>query len=378
LAEGGIYLASNKNGTSADGRYAGENSGGGTVKAPFTRIRGKGWYDISNNAKWIETPMNRDSRGALDPMRGKGQPPPPVGLPNREVQGGVIAGSNDPNNPTILPPGNYYATATNGAGVRYATGNPIQVSGHVRFSNEGSGFGDFVFFGGFANQSGGTNVTFDPGRYIFAGVKPKSNGDPNPLFDISTNMSLLDPNYDNTSSAGEIFVFTDTNYRGQGRSLEIPALVAPIASQLKQGNAGFQSGASASVVTQLHGLNYQSPQLPSELKKFSNVLAWQDQANSTVLYDQSGNYVNCGSYICANTSLASNKSPELFLQGSPNARMFGTIYQPRGSWTTVQGGGIYKVPVQLIAGSLKVQGGASFNMEKMPIPVTIRTVALVE
>jgi hypothetical protein len=91
------------------------------------------------------------------------------------------------------------------------------------------------------------------------------------------------------------------------------------------------------VVTQLHGLNYQSPQVPAGLKTFANVLAWQDQANSIVKYDESGNYVNCGTYICSNTSLASQKSPELFLQGSPNARMFGTIYQPRGSWTTVPG-----------------------------------------
>jgi hypothetical protein len=41
-------------------------------------------------------------------------------------------------------------------------------------------------------------------------------------------------------------------------------------------------------------------------------------------------------------------------------------------------GGGYKVPVQLIAGSLKVQGSASFQMEKLPIPATMRTVALVE
>jgi hypothetical protein len=308
-------------------------------------------------------------------MRGKGQPPPPTGLSNHPVPGGTIVGSNDPNNPTILPPGNYYAT--NSAGTA-ATGNPITVSGYVKFSNQGTGFGDFVIFGGFTNQGGGAVATFDPGRYIFAGVRPKNNGDPNALFNVAANMSLIDPGYDNTTSAGEIFVFTDANYRAQGRSLEIPALVAPIASQLKQGNAGFQTGSNSSVVTQLHGLNYNSPNLPAELKKFANVLTWQDQANSVVKYDEYGNFVNCDSYICPNTTLSSNKSPEMFLQGSPNARMYGTIYQPRGSWTTVQGGGTYKVPVQLIAGSLRVQGNASFMMEKLPIPVTVRTEALVE
>jgi hypothetical protein len=378
LAEGGIYLASNKHGTSEDGRYAGENTGGGTIRAPFTRIRGSGWYKASNNAEWIETPANRDSRAALDPMRGKGQPAPPTGLPNREVPGGLIAGSNDPNNPTILLPGNYYATATGANGTKYATGAPIRVSGNIQFSNEGTGFGEFVFFGGFSNQSGGTKVIFDPGRYIFAGARPKNNGDPSPLFNVAANMSLTDPNYDNTSSAGELFVFTDSQYKGQGQTLQIPELVQPIASELRHGNAGFQTGNNANVVTQLRGLNANSPNLPLELKKFGQVLVWQDQKNSVVKYDESGHYVNCGSDTCRNTDLASPKSPELFLQGSPNARMFGVIYQPRGSWTTVQGGGMYKVPVQLIAGALKIQGSASFQMEKTPIPVMVRTVALVE
>ncbi len=378
LADGGIFLASNKHGATADGRYAGENSGGGTIKAPFTRIRGQGWFSLSNNAKWIETPTNHDNRAALDPMRGKGQPPPPTGLPNREVPGGTIVGSSDPNNPTILRPGNYYATATDNKGVTYATGQPITFSGHIKFSNEGTGWGDWVIFGGFANQSAGTVASFDAGRYFFVGAKPKNNGDPNPLFSVASNMTMNDPNYDNASSAGELFVFTDPNYRGQGRGIEIPPLVANIKDQLKQGNAGFQSGSNSQVSLTLHGLNRNSPNLPAELRKFGEILMWQDQANSVVKYTENGYYTDCGGYICPNNALANNKSPELYLQGSPNSRMFGTIYQPRGAWTAVQGGGTYKVPVQLIAGALKVQGSAAFSMEKTPIPVRTRTVALVE
>lgn len=377
LADGGIFLASNKHGNTIDGRYAGENSGGGTVKAPFTRIRGQGWYTTSNNAKWIETPTNRDNRAALDPMRGKGQPPPPTGLTDRPVPGGLVQGSSDPNNPTILPPGNYFATAEKN-GVPYATGEPIRFTGYVKFSNQGTGWGDWVVFGGFANQSAGTTVTFDSGRYFFAGVKPKNNGDPNPLFSIGSNMTLNDPNYDDTSSAGELLVFTDLNYRGQGRGIEVPALVAPIASSLKHGNAGFQAGSTAQAGITLHGLNRESPNLPAELRKFGQTLMWQDQANSVVRYDENGFYTDCGGYICPNTALASKLSPQLYLQGSPTSRMFGTIYQPRGAWTTVQGGGTYKVPIQLIAGALKVQGNAAFSMEKTPIPVIMRMVALVE
>ena len=248
----------------------------------------------------------------------------------------------------------------------------------MKFSNDNTGWGEWVIFGGFVNQSAGTVASFDSGRYFFAGAKPKNNGDPSPLFSVASNMTLMDPNYDNTSSAGELFVFTDTNYRGQGRAIEIPALVAPIASDLKQGNAGFQAGANAAVSMTLHGLNRNSANLPSELRKFGEVLMWQDQANSVVRYTDTGYYTDCGGYICPNNALVSNKSPELYLQGSPNSRMFGTIYQPRGAWTQVQGGGTYKVPVQLIAGALKVQGGAAFSMEKTPIPVRTRTVTLVE
>lgn len=378
LADGGIFLASNKHGADADGRFAGENTGNGTVKAPFTRIRGQGWYTVSGSAQWIETPTNRDNRAALDPMRGKGQPPPPTGLPNREIPGGVINGSSDPNNPTLLPPGNYYATAVDNKGVTYATGEPIRFNGHVKFDNGGAGWGDWVIFGGLVNSSGGAKLMFDSGRYFFAGVKPKNNGDPNPLFAIASNSSLMDPNYDNASSAGELLVFTDTNYRGQGQSIEIPNLVKPIASQLQHGNAGFQSGANANVEITLHGLNRDSASLPADLQKFANILMWQDQANSVVRYTENGYYTDCGGYICPNDTLASNKSPELYLQGSPTSRMYGTIYQPRGAWTTVQGGGTYKVPIQLIAGALKVQGNAAFSMEKTPIPVMMRMVALVE
>ena len=104
LAEGGIFLASNKHGVTPDGRFAGENTGGGTIKAPFTRIRGQGWYTTSNNAQWIETPTNRDNRAALDPMRGKGQPPHrPPAFPTTKSRAGRFRAATTPITPCSFP-----------------------------------------------------------------------------------------------------------------------------------------------------------------------------------------------------------------------------------------------------------------------------------
>jgi hypothetical protein len=54
------------------------------------------------------------------------------------------------------------------------------------------------------------------------------------------------------------------------------------------------------------------------------------------------------------------------------------VYQPRGAWTTIQGGGDYQVPVQLIAGAMRVQGNSNFSMVQPVTPVQRRMVALVE
>jgi Flp pilus assembly protein TadG len=380
-ADGGIYMASQQHGATAANRYAGENTGGGTVRAPFTYIRGNGSHMVSGSSTWVQTPQNRSGDSQfLDPMRGKGQPRPPTGLANHAIIGGVIQGSSDPANPAILPPGNYYAAAWNN-GQLYATGNPLDVNGYAQFGTGAAGFSEFVIYGGVNIQQPNTNVTFAPGMYVFAGVRPQANGAPNPVFALSSNASLQDltPGFGQSTDAGELFVFTDTNYVGQGQALEIPPLVAPIASQLKQGTAGFKTGNSPGLQINLHGINRNHAALRPDLTEFSPVIIWQDQANSVVKYTADGHIDrSCGQDGCPNAALASNQSPEMYLQGAVNVHLYGTVYQPRGAWTSIAAGGNYQVPVQVIAGAFRVQGTASFDMAQVPSPLTRRTAALIE
>jgi Flp pilus assembly protein TadG len=380
-ADGGIMMASQLNGTSATVRYAGENTGGGSVRAPATFIRGNGGYSVSNNGSWTATPQNlADENAFRDPMRGKGQPAPPTGLIDVPITGGQITGSADPQSPLILTPGNYFAVSLNNKGVPSATGDPIQITGYVQFSAGATGFGRYVVFGGFTNQSA-AYLKFEPGMYVLAGVKSQ-NQNPSPLLAANSNMSFSDmtTSTGQNSDAGELFIFTDTNYIGQGRRLEIPSLVQPVASNLRMGTAGFQSGNNSSLEINLHGLNRNATSLPADLKDFSWCLFWQDQANSVVKYTADGEIdTSCGNADgCPNTALWNHKAPELFLQGSPNAHFYGTVYQPRGAWTSIIGGGNYEVPAQVIAGAVRIQGNASFSMVRVPSPVLTRMVALVE
>lgn len=62
----------------------------------------------------------------------------------------------------------------------------------------------------------------------------------------------------------------------------------------------------------------------------------------------------------------------------PGPERNSTIYQPRGAWTSIIGGGNYEVPAQVIAGAVRIQGNASFSMVRVPSPVLTRMVALVE
>lgn len=379
-ASGGIYISSQRNGQG--GRYAAENTGGGTVSAPFTEIRGSGGYLLSGSSQWVETPTNNSTAiDFLDPMRGKGQPKPPTGLPDRPVIGGGIMGSTDPAEPAVLAPGNYYAAELDRFGQMRATGAPLTFSGNLTFGDGGTGFANYVFFGGVDVKGSSTTLTFHPGMYVMAGVQPKNNGTPNPVFSISSNATLRDltQGFGRNTDAGEIFIFTDTNYTGQGQSLQIPAHVRPIAHTLEQGTTGFQFGNAVAGSITLHGLNQTAGALPEELKTFAPVVMWQDQANSVLKYTPDGRIdTSCGTDPCPNTALANNLSPELKLQGSPAVHFYGTLYQPRGAWTTIQGGGDYLVPLQIIAGAFKVQGNAALSMAQLPTPIMRRSVALVE
>jgi hypothetical protein len=405
--DGGILMASLNNGTNnPDGHYAGENQGGGTVDAGYTYIRGEGWYMNQGSATWQPTPVNgkADTGFFKDPLRKYYQPPPPtnlqepVGAFENGVPNGVIIGSDDPNNPLVLHPGSYYASAWNPTTNDWeATGDPVRISGSVHFSGDG-GFAEYVFYGGIsaAQQGpGSTAFKFDPGMYVFAGAKPKANGDPNPVFDITTNLTMTDgspPFVPDADHPGELFLFTDPDYVGydgvakQAVTLNPPARVQSIASQLKFGTSGFQAGNNTDVVITLRGLNKNKAIVPDNLKVYeAPTLMWQDRRNSVIKYyddptDPTDLNQTCitGDTPCMNSELLSDKSPELFFKASPGSWMYGIIYQPRGSWTTMGGGSGYSGPLQIVTGGFKVQGNANLNLLGLNNPIMVPMAALVE
>ncbi len=381
-ADGGVLLASNKHGVTADGRWAGENQGGGVVRAPYTFIRDQGYIVNSNNADWIQMPQNGYSDRAIfkDPMRGLGQPPPPTlaEAPAHPITLGNLLGGPDEANPVVYQPGSYYAVDGNGK----PTGDPLTVHGYIRFASDSGGFGDYVFYGGLRNQSGGTVVEFDPGRYVIAGVTPQGQN-PKPLFDVQTNMTIQDGTQTFNQAppnAGEIFIFTDTSYPG----LQPPPQLAGTQAynSLQMGISGFQTGNNADISINIHGLNRASDALPEELKPFSPVVLWQDQHNSVVKYTPQG-YIDtsCGNNAstgCPNTALANPASVEMFFKASPALHIWGVAYQPRGAFTSMVGGGGYDSPLQLIAGALKVHANSNLRLAEINQPLFIKKVALVE
>src|SRR5262249_53159889 len=95
-AGGGIYMSSaNPASTPLPNVAAGTIVGGVKVTSPFTNILGGGGINTVGIADWHAAPVNGypDGDDFRDPMRGKGQPPAPTGLPDHPVSGGVIVGS---------------------------------------------------------------------------------------------------------------------------------------------------------------------------------------------------------------------------------------------------------------------------------------------
>jgi Flp pilus assembly protein TadG len=385
-ADGGITMASTRHGEDQDARFSGENTGGGVVRAPFTFIRGDGTANLQGGAQWILPPDNHKADRGLftDPMSQLGgQPPPPTQLqaPPVPVPGGHLLGSNDPDNPAVLTSGSYYATDPR---TGQATGQQMTLSGYIKFSSGGSSFANYVFYGGLRNQSAGTTVEFDAGRYVFAGVKPNGNN-ARPLFDVQVNMTLLDQTTtfnQQPNDAGEIFIFTDTKYPG----LQVPSDVvnAGLLDQLKMGTSGFQTGNNADILVNLHGLNPDSDAVPQELKDFAPVVLWQDQQNSVVKYLDNGRIkTDCAEFGagmegCPNTDLADPGSTMMFFKASPNLHLWGVAYQPRGAFTWMVGGGGYDAPLQLIAGSLRVHANSNVRLRPIDKPMRIKVVSLIE
>lgn len=386
-ARGGIYMSSSNSGsTPLPNLSAGTIIGSATVTSPFTYLMGNGGINTLGVSNWNSAPVNGfpDGENFEDPMRGKGQPPAPTGLPDHPVAGGIITGNLLFGSPVVLPPGNYYSTnPLTGAPL----GTPITVLGNVLFSDGAAtpcgGFCNYVFFGGLVTGALST-TTFSPGRYVFAGAQPVAGG-PAIALSVGVNSTVKDltplvgGQATQNTDAGEIFIFTDSNYPG----LQIPTPITSIGLSLPQVTAGFQGGLGYTAT--LHGLNASNSAVPSSLTTFAPVLFWQDQANTTLKYTSSGNLdLSCGS-PCTNL-LSVPGSQEMILQastvgGQPGVNLYGTIYSPRAAWITILGllpGDTLRGPLQLISGALQMAIFTNLDVTPVPNPLTRRTVSLIQ
>jgi Flp pilus assembly protein TadG len=376
--------------------WAGENQGGGTIFSPETRIRGDGWYHNQGSARWIQTPTNGHSSGFDDPMAGKGQPPPKLASQSwtpYPVPGGVI-------NPVFCeslsgvtgecPPGQYFRVDTppscNNCQQMQANGQPLQIQGDVRFTAGGGGFGNYVFYGGL---TGGNQTTawFEPGIYVLAGARAGNNA-PGVVLDTSTNFTMRDATSGNgaNSDAGMLFIMTDGTYGGRIPPPVHSTWVTGLEDSLQYGTASLQSGNNDTYIN-LHGLNPDHATIQGEpsLSTFAPTLIWWDQNNSSVFHDSNGNVVcsdaaqnNCDTNTVQNGRLDDVKSPELQFQASPAVNLYGVVYQPRGAWTTMVGGGGYSGPVQLITGALQVKASSNVNLVVPESTLTITIVTLIQ
>lgn len=359
----GIVLASTSTGDGSSDE-AGVVGGAGRVYGQAS-IRGSGW--VNEETKFSPPPVNGfpDLPIFDDPMRGKGQPPAPTGLPNIPVPDNnlsAVCGST-------CPPGNYYVTR-NGV----ATGEPIKASGPITFGSGGTGFGRYVFFGGL--EVNGT-VTFAPGQYILAGSTTGSVLRlPNNAYMTDYTPKSSDGRAVPNSDAGEMFIFTDANYPG----LEIPPAVQGIRSQLRFGQIYIQSGDKFEM--NLHGLNADGANLPDDLKTYAPVVFWQDQRNSPIKYDSKGyvDYTSCGGGHSLDSPCPNNDStinPGMILQASPKLLLYGLIYQPRGAGIEFQGNAHIISPLQIVTGTVSLQGGNTLELPGISNRLRRRVVSLV-
>jgi Flp pilus assembly protein TadG len=362
---GGIVLAS----STAGAGYAWGNT---EVVTPFTWVRPSGTVITGGSATWGATPgtntppvTRADGSPFYDPFRDDLQlpvSPSSTNIPVPQSNSGVAELSNVC---TVCEPGNYYAAVPNGSGGWTPTGNPITINpgngGAISFQGSGPAFSsgsDFTFFGGARVQSG--QLTMGAGRYVFAGVNTSGAS----VFSIDNGVRVIGGN-GASSDPGRAFVFTDGSYGGRLDTARTNIAGMPT---LQYGPVNMQAGQNASSGVDLYGINPAHPDVQAAGIDRYPVVMWQDRANST-----------CGSYTLdtACTTPRGNR-PELAFQATPHTHYGGVIYQPRGAWTSLQGGGNYTGALQIITGAMKLGGNGNLVLTSPSTPVTTLVAALVE
>jgi Flp pilus assembly protein TadG len=395
---GRVNLASNANG--AGGVYSGSTGGSGTVTSGGTYYNSGG---ATSGTGWTPAATAKpDSSAFTDPMAGKISPPVPSGLPACPID--LSALNNKGLHDKVLGPGIYYPSDSSGNLIK----GQIPFGSNVTFAAGGSctngvqqgssGFGNYIILGGLANS--GSTWNFEPGRYVLAGVQPANGSSANPILNLSNQAAVSDlgtAGAQNTD-AGEVFVLTDYNY--QGLSSVLPSQVANSSnlSSYQQGYVNIAGGSSQ--IINLHGLNTSNSTVQADnLDQYGPLLFWQDRRNSTVQYNTetagsrnpaTDGYVACGNYAnsCPNSAsqltangVDSNKySPVFNISGGSNQKLYGVIYQPRGSLFYMQGGGSVSspLPIQVITGAIYLQGSAELSVTTLTNPIVQQVIALVQ
>lgn len=392
-ANGGMYMASTGDcapGQPCDGLMGGSSA----ITAGYVGLRGTG--EVNNTSNVNPYPQNGlpDQANFKDPMRDKGQPPPPLAtdVPPQPITGGTIDGTKTCQ---TLTPGSYYAVDKN----HKASGGPITLSGCINFAGGANGFANYVFFGGVNLTNPGSVMTMAPGQYIFAGVEGSNNS----VFTMANGVTIQDQtplvngNMVANTDAGELLIFTDANYTGglatagTVRSLYIPPDLVTLQSKFVYGDVSIQTGNTAQSMLDLHGLNADSSSLPNDLIPFAPTVFWTDQGNSTIKYDQTGNImdsIGCGGggtldTPCPNTNpevttTGQNPSTLFKLQATPGLHLYGVVYEPRGDTLDMQGSGSVNTPMVIVTGTLRMGGSPMVLQPLTNKPLIRKMVALVE
>jgi hypothetical protein len=402
-AADGIHLASQKTNFRTANYIQGANA---QVTAPWTKIRddaGDGYannFDLNNPGNW-NSPVTGMGDGPefWDPLRDRPSPDLPQDLTGnwtngtgtvRPVTGQRIAGPSPGgggvcNPATEVVISKQHLVSVNNTG--QIDFKPIQISGCVRFE------GGAVIWGGITLKD--AFVTFDEGVYVFAGALPdRGNAGVLLTTDDTSDVVLRDAQaISGNRNRGELFIFTDGNYRGMASDASVTPqqiIDANPNSVLKQGTVGLKTGTAGKVQIKLTGVDSNQPGVDADmppLQSHQGILFWFDRRNSYVDYSGDGlsapANIACGNSnpSCPNNEAADNvyaNSPEFFFEASNNASLTGIIYQPRGAWTKIDASSNYAGPLQLITGAINMQGSGVLNLGVPTLPFVRRTVSLVE
>jgi hypothetical protein len=66
------------------------------------------------------------------------------------------------------------------------------------------------------------------------------------------------------------------------------------------------------------------------------------------------------------------------LQATPKTTLTGAVYQPRGAWLNMQGGGKINGKLQIITGALHNGGSGTIILQGLSNPITVLASALIE